>query len=159
LPIWDLLLPVLLGLILLDVAVRRIAWDWASIQKLLAAVGGRVHALTETSKVETRQSVDALKRIREEGATKDSDAAKQPVTGTAVRPPAIVSAPDPKAKFEAKGVEGDIGSLVGGATDKPLPAAPKKIEPKGLSGGPVDSMGGLMAAKRRAQQQIKEKSE
>ena len=29
LPVWDILLPVLMGLILLDVAVRRIAWDWA----------------------------------------------------------------------------------------------------------------------------------
>jgi hypothetical protein len=47
--------------------------------------------------------------------------------------------------------------VVGGATDKPLPAAPKKIEPKGAAAGPVDSMGSLMAAKRRAQEKIREK--
>jgi hypothetical protein len=40
-------------------------------------------------------------------------------------------APDPRAKFEAKGVEGDITKVVGGATAKPIPPAPKKIEPKG----------------------------
>jgi hypothetical protein len=63
---------------------------------------------------------------------------------------------DPKAKFEPKTqtpVEGDISTIVGGATDKPLPAAPKKIEPKGAPGG----MGSLMEAKRRAQEQIKKK--
>jgi len=152
LPIWDILLPILLGLILLDVAVRRIAWDWISIKKMAAAAVGHVQSVTTIRKVETRQSLDALKRIREEGApgsVKSTEKTDRPAV-------VAVPRPDPKAKFEGKGVAGDIGSLVGGATDKPVPAAPKKIEPKGVT-GPVDSMGGLMAAKRRAQEKIKEK--
>ena len=64
------------------------------------------------------------------------------------------AAPDPTRKFEAKGVEGDITQVVGGATDKPIPAAPKKVEPKGAPAG--SSMSGLMAAKRRAQQKIEQ---
>jgi Ca-activated chloride channel family protein len=157
LPIWDILMPILLGLILMDVAVRRIAWDWLAIKKLAESAAGGVRAITTTRTVETRQSLDALKRIREEGAAgsnKSGDGVKPAAT------PAVVQAaarPDPKAKFEAKGVEGDITNVVGGATDKPLPAAPKKIQPKGAPSEPVDAMGGLMAAKRRAQAKIREK--
>jgi Ca-activated chloride channel homolog len=153
LPIWDILIPILLGLILLDVAVRRIAWDWIAIKKLAAATADRVRAVTTTRQVETRQSLDALKRIREEGSSKSNEIADKPALAAAPRP-------NPTAKFVARdvggGVEGDITSVVGGATDKPLPSAPKKIEPKGGS-APIDSMGGLMAAKRRAQQKIREK--
>ena len=68
--------------------------------------------------------------------------------------------PDPKAKFEAReGVSGDISKLVGGATDKPMPAAPKKIQPKGQQPTEGNTMGGLMAAKRRAQDKINEKEQ
>ena len=71
-------------------------------------------------------------------------------------PPPATPRPDPKAKFESKGVEGDITNIVGGATDKPIPSAPKKIEPKG-GGEPGGGMSNLMEAKRRAQQKIKDK--
>ena len=55
--------------------------------------------------------------------------------------------------------EGDITKVMGGATDKPLPSAPKKIEPKGGTQGPGSSMSSLLAAKRRAQEQMKKKEE
>jgi hypothetical protein len=75
-----------------------------------------------------------------------------------------VPRPDPKMKFQAKGgaaVEGDITNVVGGATNKPIPPAPKKIEPKGMPAGTGtgEHLGGLMAAKRRAQQQIKDREQ
>ena len=38
--IWDLLVPWLLALIIVDVAVRRIAWDWPATKKMAIAVGG-----------------------------------------------------------------------------------------------------------------------
>ncbi len=146
LPIWDRLIPFLIALILIDVAARRIAWDWIAIKRYFATSIGFVRSFTMTRKVETRSSLDALQRIRTEGEAKP--AAKAP----AMQMPR----PDPKAKFEAKGVEGDITKVVGGATDKPIPSAPKKIEPKGATpaGG---GMSNLMEAKRRAQQQIKDK--
>jgi len=156
LPIWDRLIPVLLALILIDIAARRIAWDWVAMKRYLATSVGFIRSFTITRKVETRSSLDALQRIRNEAETKpqtspQTDARAKP--GTAAAPPAR---PDPKAKFEAKGVEGDITNVVGGATDKPIPSAPKKVEPKGgaSSGG---GMSNLMEAKRRAQQQIKDK--
>ncbi len=37
LPVWDLLLPFLLGLLLLDVAIRSIAWDLASMKRMAMA--------------------------------------------------------------------------------------------------------------------------
>jgi uncharacterized membrane protein len=156
LPIWDILLPILLGLILLDVATRRIAWDWLSIRKLATSAAARVQAMTATHKVETRQSLDALKRVREESAAGTTSTSTKPAASSTPPPP--IERPNPKARFQAtETIAGDITSVVGGATDKPLPAAPKKIEPKGAVAGATDSMGGLMAAKRRAQQKIKEK--
>ena len=57
-----------------------------------------------------------------------------------------------------EGVEGDISKVVGGATDKPVPSAPKHAQPKGAQpeGGHTSS---LLEAKRRAQRQMKEREE
>jgi uncharacterized membrane protein len=155
LPIWDQLIPVLLALILIDIATRRIAWDWVAIKRYVGASAGFVRSFTTTRQVETRGSLDALKRVRSDVETKPA----------AAQPPK----PDPKAKFDSTsvgggvkgggvkggGVEGDITTIVGGATDKPIPSAPKKVEPKGTQtpGG----MSNLMEAKRRAQQQIRDR--
>ena len=76
-----------------------------------------------------------------------------------VNPTTVAERPNPSAKFEARGtaVEGDISKVVGGATDKPIPKAPKKIEPKGAPGAASGGMSSLMEAKRRARQQIEQK--
>jgi uncharacterized membrane protein len=160
LPIWDLLIPVLLGLILVDVATRRIAWDWNSTKKMALSAVGAVRSYTTTRKVETRQSLDALKRVRDEVAeTKfkvDQDDSAAPA---APRTPPV-DRPDPRAKFEVKqGVEGDISQVVGGATAKPIPPPPKKVEPKGAQGDAPGHghTGSLLEAKRRARQQIEQK--
>ena len=157
LPVWDVLLPVLIALMLLDVATRRIAWDWAAIRGYAALAARRVREFTTIRRVESRSTLDALQRIRQEVAETKFKPADKP------GPPAVPSAPrpDPKAKFTAtKGVEGDITNVVGGATDKPLPSAPKKIEPKGVAAPkPGEHTGSLLEAKRRAQQQIKKKEE
>jgi uncharacterized membrane protein len=157
LPVWDVLLPFLLGLIILDVAIRRIAWDWASTRRLAVGATDWVKSFTTTRQVETRQSVDALRKVREEVAeTRFKPAAEK---GAAAAAAATAARPDPKARFQAgPGVEGDLSSVVGGATDKPIPP-PKKIEPKGGSAAAGGAMGGLMEAKRRAQQKIKEKEQ
>ena len=158
LPVWDVLLPFLLGLIIVDVAIRRIAWDVASLKRMYATATGHVRSYTTTRQVETRESLDALRKVREDVAeTKFKPAAAKGAAATATTA-AAAARPDPKARFQAagRGVEGDISSVVGGATDKPLPAAPKKIEPKGAP-APGAAMGGLMEAKRRAQEKIREK--
>ncbi|CAN5535242.1 VWA domain-containing protein [soil metagenome] len=155
LPIWDILIPILLGMILLDVAARRIAWDLESIRRMMATAKGAVESYTTVRKVESTQTMDALKSTRAQVGEEKFKAmaeGKQPAVPAGDRP-------DPTHKFEAKGVEGDISSVVGGATDKPLPSAPKKIEPKGTQPGKPDTMGGLMEAKRRAQQKIRDQEE
>jgi uncharacterized membrane protein len=155
LPIWDILIPVLLGLIIVDVSVRRIAWDWLATKRLAAAMAQKVRDFTQTTRKvdEGAPTLDALKKVREDVAEQKFKPAEKGVAAGAARP-------DPKAKFVAganQAVEGDITNVVGGATDKPLPAAPKKIEPKGAVGGGLTSS--LLEAKRRAQQQIKQKEQ
>jgi len=148
LPVWDRLIPILLAMILIDVAARRIAWDWIAIKRYLATSSGFIRSFTTTRQIETRSSLDALARIRTQSA--ESNPAE---TKKAFPPPAR---PNPKAKFEARGVEGEITSIVGGATDKPIPPAPKKVEPKGIQ-SPGGGMSNLMEAKRRAQKKIRDK--
>jgi hypothetical protein len=161
-PVWDKLIPWLLGLIILDVAVRRIAWDWASLKRMSAAGANYIRSYTTTRRVETRSTVDALagirQRIGDTGPPAAGGAEPQPGTPPPVAPAAR---PDPKAKFEAKGaaVEGDITNVVGGATNKAVPPPPKNVQPKGMPKGAGEHLGGLMAAKRRAQQQIRDKEQ
>ncbi|HZL35118.1 MAG TPA: hypothetical protein VFC78_07400, partial [Tepidisphaeraceae bacterium] len=94
LPIWDILIPILLGLLLLDVATRRIAWDWNSTKRLAAAASARVRAFTSVRKVESRDTLDALRRVRDEvSETKFRTAdGGSPVAGAAA-PGAVRQAP------------------------------------------------------------------
>ena len=148
LPVWDRLIPLLLLLILVDVAARRIAWDPAALRGYAASVTGYVRSFTTVRQVETRSSLEALQKVRQEGAEPPKPAA------------APAARPDPRAKFQAKGVEGDIANVIGGATDKPIPKAPPKPQPpKGTAPGEAGGMSSLMEAKRRAQQKIKDKEE
>jgi len=152
--IWDLLVPWLLGLILVDVAIRRIAWDWPATKRMALAVADYVRTFTMTyRKVDSPRMLESLKRVREELAEqklKGADEASRPV---------LQSRPDPRAKFEAgDGVDGELTAVVGGAVDKPIPTAPKEIHPKGAV-GLGDHTGGLLEAKRRAQQKIRQKQE
>ena len=143
-------MPFLLAMIILDVAIRRIAWDWASTKRLATASANYVRSFTTIRRVETTGFIDALKSVR-----KGAEDAKGGAASVVPTPPRTQTpAPDRTRKFESKQtVEGDITQVVGGATDKPIPAAPKKVEPKGAPGG----MGSLMEAKRRAQEKIREK--
>jgi hypothetical protein len=145
-------MPFLLLLILIDVAVRRIAWDWQSTKRMAAAAGAWVRSYTTVRKVEEshQQTLGMLKHVREQVAEQKFK------PGESAAP---AGRPDPSAKFEApKGVSGDITQVVGGATNKPVPPPPKKVQPKGEQpeGG---SMSGLMAAKKRAQDKIREKEQ
>lgn len=155
-PAWDVLLVILLFLFLLDVAVRRIAWDYAMFRRGAQTVGAWTSGLFTTRRIETRDSLDALRRVRQgaehqrQGDTTAATAATSPT-----RPSAAAPAPDPSRKFEAEGVEGDITDLVGGAKDKPLPSAPRDPQPRGAHDD--SPMGGLLAAKKRAQEQMRKK--
>ena len=152
------MVPWLLALIIVDVAIRRIAWDWPATKKMALAVANYVQSFTMTyRKVESPQMLDSLKRVREEVAEQKFKGTAEPAG--AGRPVIMQSRPDPRAKFEAgPGVDGELTSVVGGATDKPVPTGAAKSEPKGAV-GLGEHVGGLLEAKRRAQQKIRQKQD
>ena len=155
LPVWDILIPILLGLMLLDVAIRRIAWDWNSTKRLAAATADFVRSFTLARKVDTERTLHALKRVRGGVAEERFKQSESPLAAGAE-----ATAPDRTRKFEGgKGVEGDIAQVVGGATAKPVPPPPSQARPKGPPPGPGDHTGSLLEAKRRAQQKIREKEQ
>ena len=155
LPIWDWLIPILVALILIDVAIRRIAWDWDATKAVAATAAGRVRGFTATTR-DDRASAGTLGALK---GTRESVAAgkRQPATVEAG-----ASRPDPSRKFDAgdAAVEGDLSSVVGGASDKPVPKGPvKPATPKGMGGerpGEGGGMSSLMEAKRRARERLKE---
>jgi uncharacterized membrane protein len=156
-PVWDILIPFLLALLLIDVAARRIAWDWNSTKRLVGAGAQRVreYTLTHRTPTESGKTLDSLKKVRTEVTEQQRTAAESgKPAGSAP------TAPDPKRKFEAKqAVEGDITQVVGGATNQPTPGGARKPaqQQSGQAGG--ETTNSLFAAKRRAQQQIKQKEQ
>lgn len=147
-PIWDILIPILMGLLLVDVSIRRIAWDF----KAIAAAIGRYTGSFRGPEVKTTESVDALRRLREgAGSTPTPQPASRP------REAEAGPAPDRSRKFEGKGVAGDLTNVVGGASAQPVkkpekPAAPSPNTPA----TPGDHTSGLLAAKRRARDKMDE---
>ena len=136
-PVWDLLIPVLVALVLLDVAARRIAWDWLSTKTAAANAAERVRAFTLA------------------GSSKAPD--RRPVA----KPDPAARREQAARKFEATGVGGSLADVTGGATAKPVPkdragARPKVVqgERKGEGG-----MSSLMEAKRRAREKIERERE
>lgn len=152
-PVWDVLLKILLILVLLDVACRRLAWDWATMRRRAAAVAGWVRSFTTTRQVKGEQTLDALRKVREEVAEAQPKQAEAP----AAPPPPIPLHAD--VKFEAKQpAAADITgeALAAASRKKPVPpVAPPTAKPA-ESG---EHMGGLLAAKRRARENIRKKTE
>jgi hypothetical protein len=150
LPLNAFLLTLLTALLVTDVAIRRVHIDRKSLAWLASMPGAWVRSFTTTRKVETTQSLDALRRVRTEKSAKPDPAvslSKPPATG-----------PVSTMKFEAKEeVAGDITKVVGGASDKPIPPPPKHPPKAAPAQGGHTS--GLLEAKRRAQQQIRDKEE
>ena len=144
-PIWDILLPILMGLVLVDVSVRRIAWDFRAIWSALT----RYADTFRSQRKDRSESVDALRRLRS-GTREPEPAAtvKQQVAAPADRP-------DPSRKFEGAGISGDINKVVGGASDD----APRKPTGQPAASGEQDHISGLLAAKRRARNQMDKKDD
>jgi Ca-activated chloride channel family protein len=150
-PLWDILLMILLGLVLTDVGVRRIAWDWQSTRKMAAAVANQVRSFTTLRRGDAISTLAALKDVRRDVVTRRTEALGRTLAGS---PP--IPAPDPKARFTvAKGVEGDITKLVGGAKAVAIDRT-TGIE---KAADNVGYTSGLLDAKRRARERILRQSE
>lgn len=143
-PIWDLLLPALMGLLVVDVSIRRIAWDL----KAIAAAVGRYAGTFRMRRVEQSASVDALRKLRDSAA----EATPQASAAGDQTP-----RPQSATKFEAQGIEGELTQLVGGA--RADSAASKQPEqPQQPTGSSPNQSGehtsSLLAARRRAKQKM-----
>lgn len=136
-PIQNVLVALLLPMCLLDVAVRRIAWDRDSLHKLASAAAQRIREFTLTShhpSATAGATLAALRRSRPSTPPNDT--------------------PSPTARFEPHtgGIEGDTTHLTGGATATPAPKRCPTPSPTGTSNP-------LLQAKRRAQQHFRSKDQ
>lgn len=158
LPIADSLFPLLLALLLLDIACRRLAWDAQTPGRMLAKVGAFVRSYTATvpqlEQAQSDQAVATLRTVRGRGGS----VSQGPALGTVQPPAATTGAGTAKARFEA--AEGttpaDIGAWAGGAAsggDKAGAAKPKSDNPGAMED--QSAVSGLAAAKRRAQERMK----
>jgi hypothetical protein len=136
LPLWDWLVPVLIALVLVDVAIRRIAWDRSMAIAARDVVRERVRNVTATTREDVdRQTLGALREARS-------------------RPKAEASR---KFEADAGAATGDLSDLVGGAkagATKAKPAARSK--PSTPAAGGEGGMSSLMEAKRRARERLEE---
>jgi hypothetical protein len=143
-PLWRPLLVLLLAVFLLDVAVRRIAWDWASTWRWLVQRLDQWAGLLRPREVSAGATMAALK-------TK----ARQ-VERKLAAPPA----PNPTqaaVKFEAQPgavAQADFAAAVGAARVPPPAAATPPQPPGGGAGAEGATTAHLLEAKRRAQQRL-----
>jgi hypothetical protein len=73
-PIHDSLLCVLMGIVLVDVAVRRVAWDWQAFKQMTMAGLGQVQAFCSTRTIEPGAMLGALRQVRRDVAKKQKTA-------------------------------------------------------------------------------------
>ena len=69
-PIDDVLLMVLMGMLVTDVAVRRIRWDWPTMKHWAIASVALIQSFTTTRKIDARQTMAALKKVHEHATPK-----------------------------------------------------------------------------------------
>jgi hypothetical protein len=161
LPIWDWLTAALLAAIVADVAIRRIAWNLGMARVAADAAASRIRGFTLVRQAQPAQSLEALGRVRREVRDEMSRQVSEPgvVSGAASGSGGEPARPNAAAKFDAAGVEGDIGQVVGGASGKPAPRGKEKSPDSAAAAGDKSSMSSLLAAKRRAQEQIRRDQE
>lgn len=154
-PLWPTLLLIMLGVFLLDVAARRIAWSftdtwgWTKRQAALAA------ALLRSRSVEAETTLGALKQRRK----LTDQAIKKRAAGD--RPAHQPAPPSRKKKFEAApGTEAgeDFAQAVGGATPDES-TAPSTREDTGSTDENQPTTGRLLDAKRRTRQRYSDEHE
>jgi hypothetical protein len=161
-----LLLLWLLPLFIIDVATRRIAWDFEAMWRSMNQRARSLQAVFATREVDAERTLSALKAgagRREENRA----AAKTPETG---RPSgAAPSAPStpielepvrPDRKFEASPSakpSGDLSSALGGARNEPGPgpAPTAGAKPSGPAKD-AQTTRSLLEAKRRAREKMDE---
>ena len=65
-PINDVLLCILMGMLVTDVAVRRIHWDWTAVKHWATVGVASVQGFTTTRKIDAQPTLAALKNVHEQ---------------------------------------------------------------------------------------------
>jgi Ca-activated chloride channel family protein len=167
-PLWRTLLVVLLVLILLDVACRRIAWDAVAIYNWGTARLRGIGEAMRGRQVESEATLAALHNKRRQtrerlggGRVDDAEPAAALATARAAvaRPQPDEPPPSPKRKFEAGPTyraQGDFASAVDGARvtteERAAIAAATREQTAPTDAGPTTSR--LLAARKRAQERM-----
>lgn len=164
-PLWRPLMFGLLSVFLLDVAIRRIAWDFASVMRWVTQRFEVLGRMMKSREDEAATTLDALKKranqvdqhlahVAASGPTADESSTRQ----------AASPSPSPEQKFEAATgavAEHDLAASLQGAAvtepqaDKPRPRTKASTSQTG-SDTPVT--GRLLDAKRRARQRMRDDS-
>lgn len=152
-PLWPVLLVWAVGVFVLDVATRRVAWDRLVSRELARQWREEAAHAVKARGDRAAGAVKQLRKAAERGAA-STGKAKPPATG-AEASPSTSSAPE---SADARALEDDrrrrMRAHMQNQTQTPGPAAaPERPKPAGT--GEADSTtGGLLAAKRRAKERM-----
>ncbi len=155
LPAWGILLWLAVGLLLLDVAARRVAWDATSLRRALARASARV----APSHVRGRAAAETLASLRQASAQADERRARPAVSARerkkAERAVPVVRRAEPTTSApEPRQVSAALDALRGRDTEpSEKPGAPEP-EPADENEGSTDTTSSLLAAKRRARRKL-----
>ncbi|MEO0965405.1 MAG: VWA domain-containing protein [Planctomycetota bacterium] len=175
-PLWRPLLWLLIGLIMLDVANRRIAWDAQAIARATTAKAAAVGTALKPNKVETAATnTGALKAARQRAAQAATNNGDTPTPAQAngrrsapLGPDQspnreIAKSPNKKQKFEAgptATASDNFADAVGGASENPgnarLAAMATASKSDKVAQQEQSGMSRLLAAKRAAAQKLRE---
>jgi Mg-chelatase subunit ChlD len=156
LPLWPLLLWVALGLLLLDVACRRIAWSGAAIRALV------VRAVTRVTPAHVRggEVAATLASLREVSDRRPADLRGGEPSAPPPAPAPRASAPEEAAPPEPSKVSAALDVLLGRAKeDRPRAATgddDAAPEPRDADADAAsETTSSLLAAKRKARDRLK----
>lgn len=88
-PIRELLLITLMSIILFDVAVRRIAWDWVGMKKMLAVVGQHAQTFLTTRTCEPLVMLATLRDVRRQTREQYNRQPMIPPSGVSTDPKSV----------------------------------------------------------------------
>ncbi len=170
LPMWRTVLIWTLIILLLDVACRRIAWDYNLLRSVLRRAvervtpahfhGNRAAATLATlrkvgDQIEARQDADAggVQKFQATGIVAPPPSREVPPLATSATERADESTKTlrPARQQDPAQVEAALDALLGRTSTKSKPQSPVKPE---VTHKPAETTGNLLAAKRRAQRQI-----
>jgi hypothetical protein len=110
LPAWDHLMVLLIVLLLVDVAARRLAWSREDVSRATAATGAWIRSFTTVPKPDARSTLESLRQVRDQVGSQRAPAppASRPRPASTPPPPAVSRPADaipPEPEEEATGLK------------------------------------------------------